>query len=75
MTSGLESERPVADAARYDKIGVLPLFVSITQGVFADPFADMVDRDELTAVRMPAQHKIRARRRFGIEIIRLVITG
>ena len=73
MTAGLELKSPVADAGCDNEDRAIPLFKSVTKGVFTDPLTNMPDRNELPSMRMSAQNQIRAGGRFTIKIIRLVI--
>ena len=73
MAAGLELERPVADAGRYDEIGVQSPFVSVIQAVFADPLTHVVDGNELAAARVAAEHKVGPGLRLGVEVVGLVI--
>ena len=71
--AGLEPEGPVADAGGDDEIRALPPLMAVAQGVLADPLSHMMDGDELAAVGVAAQHQVRPRRRFGVEVVGLMV--
>ena len=73
LAAGLEDQTPVTDAGGYDKVGPLSSFISIAAVVLARQYTDVVEREELSAVRVPAQHQIRAGRSLFVVTAGLVV--
>ncbi|MBR4168363.1 MAG: MATE family efflux transporter [Lachnospiraceae bacterium] len=73
LATGLEQDRPGTDAARYDEIRIPSSLIPVGCIICADPFPDLCDRDQLSAVRMPGKHEVYACCRLRIIIIRLMI--